>query len=584
MDRIDLKLRPNVGLTNFNVVQLIQFKKQIQNCAYPEKYKSIIDKSVPKKEIKTSIKKIEINISSLNLPTILLMCPTLPHRFHCINTKIVTYKHFNNNNLENTGFLDLQTNSRMMKSKDVNDVNFGKFIKENVDSLKAKADKSGKKFNCTIKLIYEDIKKYVIVMVGLPARGKSYISYRLSRHLNWIGINTKIFNLGTYRRNHVKIKDSSFFDNSNPEYVKIRHNMLITALKDVTEYLNNLNGEIAIVDATNTTRERREFIVDSMKKNVSNINIMMLESICNSTSIINENIVQVKLNSPDYVTQNCSQDVITDFQSRIRHYEQVYEPLDAKYDEDETFICIYDQGKRFLFNSIYDIIPTRISYFLMNLRVIPQKTIYITRHGESEMNLAGRIGGDSKLSVNGTKYSQELSEFFQRMEQEKSLDQRGKSKMKVWSSTLKRSTETANHLENMEIKYLRELNELDAGICETMTYEEIKDKFPNVAKDRAKNKYSFRYPNGESYEDLVQRLEPVIMKLMHEENVLVICHQAIARCLLAYFNNQPLNEMPHIDIPLHCVIKLVPHSYGCHVEFIKFNVTSVNTYYKAVAS
>jgi len=33
----------------------------------------------------------------------------------------------------------------------------------------------------------------------------------------------------------------------------------------------------------------------------------------------------------------------------------------------------------------------------------------------------------------------------------------------------------------------------------------------------------------------VARLEPVIMELERQENILVICHQAVARCLLAYF-------------------------------------------------
>lgn len=39
----------------------------------------------------------------------------------------------------------------------------------------------------------------------------------------------------------------------------------------------------------------------------------------------------------------------------------------------------------------------------------------------------------------------------------------------------------------------------------------------------------------QSYEDLVQRLEPVLMELERQENVLVICHQAVMRCFLAYF-------------------------------------------------
>lgn len=40
---------------------------------------------------------------------------------------------------------------------------------------------------------------------------------------------------------------------------------------------------------------------------------------------------------------------------------------------------------------------------------------------------------------------------------------------------------------------------------------------------------------NQSYQDLVQRLEPVIMELERQGNVLVVCHQAVMRCLLAYF-------------------------------------------------
>lgn len=33
----------------------------------------------------------------------------------------------------------------------------------------------------------------VIALAGLPARGKTYISHKLCRYLNWIGIKTKGF-------------------------------------------------------------------------------------------------------------------------------------------------------------------------------------------------------------------------------------------------------------------------------------------------------------------------------------------------------------------------------------------------------
>src|ERR1700761_3290795 len=42
--------------------------------------------------------------------------------------------------------------------------------------------------------------KLIIVMVGLPARGKSYITKKLARYLNWLQHDTKIFNVGDKRR------------------------------------------------------------------------------------------------------------------------------------------------------------------------------------------------------------------------------------------------------------------------------------------------------------------------------------------------------------------------------------------------
>ena len=44
--------------------------------------------------------------------------------------------------------------------------------------------------------------KLVIIMVGLPARGKSYITKKVARYLNWLQHDTRIFNVGERRREH----------------------------------------------------------------------------------------------------------------------------------------------------------------------------------------------------------------------------------------------------------------------------------------------------------------------------------------------------------------------------------------------
>ncbi|KAK4337347.1 hypothetical protein RND71_043617 [Anisodus tanguticus] len=122
------------------------------------------------------------------------------------------------------------------------------------------------------------------------------------------------------------------------------------------------------------------------------------------------------------------------------------------------------------------------------------------------------------------------------------------------------------------------LNEIDAGICEEMTYEEIQQTYPEEFALRDQDKFHYRYPKGESYEDLVARLEPVIMELERQENVLVVAHQAVLRCLLAYFLDKDADSLCYLKVPLHTVIRLTPVAYGCDYEEIVLPVGAVNTH------
>lgn len=96
-------------------------------------------------------------------------------------------------------------------------------------------------------------------------------------------------------------------------------------------------------------------------------------------------------------------------------------------------------------------------------------------------------------------------------------------------------------------------------------WQEIHTKYPEEFAKRDADKYNYRYPGGESYHDLVARLEPVIMELERQGDVLVICHQAVARCLLAYFLDEDQSKLPYLEVPLHTVVKLTPLAYGCEV-------------------
>lgn len=65
-----------------------------------------------------------------------------------------------------------------------------------------------------------------------------------------------------------------------------------------------------------------------------------------------------------------------------------------------SFIKVLNVGRRFLVNRVQDYIQSKIVYYLMNIHV-HSHSIYLCRHGESNHNIDGRIGGDSELSPRG---------------------------------------------------------------------------------------------------------------------------------------------------------------------------------------
>ncbi|XP_046677740.1 6-phosphofructo-2-kinase/fructose-2,6-bisphosphatase isoform X3 [Homalodisca vitripennis] len=290
---------------------------------------------------------------------------------------------------------------------------------------------------------------HVICMVGLPARGKTYIATKLSRYLNWIGINTKVFNLGEYRRHATTAyKSHEFFRQDNEEAMAIRTQCARNALNDVCTWLEN-GGEVAVFDATNSTMERRNMIEDIVVKKMG-FKLFFVESVCDDPSIIETNIMEVKVNSPDYKNMNTDK-ALQDFLQRIEHYQERYEPLEERLEPGLSFMKIYNTGEKVVVHKHEGHIQSRIVYYLMNIHIVP-RTIYLTRHGESEQNLEGRIGGDSNLSHRGQQYAAALSAYIQ---------QQDIPGLRVWTSWLKRTIQTVENVPAPQERW-KALNEIDA--------------------------------------------------------------------------------------------------------------------------
>lgn len=58
-----------------------------------------------------------------------------------------------------------------------------------------------------------------------------------------------------------------------------------------------------------------------------------------------------------------------------------------------------------------------------------------------------------------------------------------------------------------------------------MLFITLQRAYPDDFANRDEDKFNYRYRGGESYRDVVVRLEPVIMELERQENILIIGHQ-----------------------------------------------------------
>ncbi|CAO3615452.1 unnamed protein product [Cunninghamella echinulata] len=457
--------------------------------------------------------------------------------------------------------------------------------------------------------------KLAVIMVGLPARGKSYIVKKLRRYLNWLQYETRVFNVGNTRRDH-KTPDvdqsAKFFDPDNKDMKKVRDDLAMNVLEQLIDWLKkNTRASVAIHDATNSTIDRRKLLIDRLRKEPS-IKILILESVCTDQKVLERNF-RLKLLGPDYKDKD-PQEALADFRSRVANYERAYEPVGDWEEENNIEYCkMINVGKKVVAYNISGYLSGQCIFYLMNFN-LSERQIFVTRHGQSTDNLEDRIGGDASLTPLGRKFAKALEKFINRQRREFSyelaktqyeqdmelghygsttssdsdddktaeeiIDARAKSNYQsqftVWTSMLKRSMETAENfnVEEYDIKNIRFLNEINSGSREGMTYDEIRQQYPEEFNDRQANKLYYRYPGmgGESYIDVIQRLQSMIIELERmTQSCLIITHRVVLRIMLGYLLDWSREEMPHMLVPLHSVYELRPKPYGSQLKKWKYD-------------
>jgi len=397
-----------------------------------------------------------------------------------------------------------------------------------------------------------------IVLMGLPARGKSTLAVRLRDAFRRDGIPTRIFNNGELRRIYLPIQEtacSEFYSPENSAAMGLREKFARINMERAKAYLRN-SGFIAILDANNARRKRRATI----EKQLDDHPILFIECINDDEDILNLSIRE-KIKLPEFA--HLKDKATKEFLKRIDYYKMIYEPLKVE----RNYIRVDSLQNMIIEEKHSDVIPfyERLRDYLVTDEV---RNLFLIRHTETEDNVENRIGGDSKLTEKGKKQAAALGTFFEK-----------KKISYIFTSAKVRTIDTAKAISAMQddcrVISLKEFDEINAGICEKMTYEEIERKFPQVFKKRGADKYHYVYPGGESYETMKSRIIQGIKKSFflnqQLENIMIVGHQAVNRMILSHFLYRREDDVPYIYVPQDRFYHIVSTHYKKLFELKRYN-------------
>jgi len=496
-------------------------------------------------------------------------------------------------------------------------------------------------------------KRLVIALVGLPARGKSFVARKLLSFLTWRTIQTKVFNVGKYRREAAaelatKSPDdgraesgacnADFFDANNVSAATLREKVAEMALIDMLKWLDGEDEDaesvstsasnadwsregqhnsdrIAIFDATNSTAKRRAWILDQCthpsKRAGKPTGVVFVESICDDIDLLRENYKFKVESSPDYKDMNID-DAMADLMVRVQKYEEQYETIT---DESQSYIKIFNLSTKLMVNHIYGrmaklIVPALMAWnvgirpvFLCRPGKVPSNVKtdeedYVAKVGDMDLTVHTRklSNMNNSLGPTGQSFRNELwnfiamegNEFMMERAAVESMYHRslhtgtsrtGLSSFKnevgidgkelpfpcrIFTSTMPRAVETVDwDYHRFPIDTLSNLNPLDKGDYAGMELGEIKEVDSNWYAKLEQDPFFTRFPGGECYRDVINRLETVIIDVEQQVSpVLVVSHVSVLQTLIAYFRASPVEKCMSIEVPMHTVIKFTPSRGG----------------------
>lgn len=197
--------------------------------------------------------------------------------------------------------------------------------------------------------------------------------------------------------------------------------------------------------------------------------------------------------------------------------------------------------------------------------------IYFVRHGETVWNTLKIFQGrsNSPLTELGVEQAKKLSQHLNNIDFKK-----------VYSSPQDRALQTTKLLlgdKNMEITTIDEFQEINMGKVEGIPREEFEKNYPIEYHNFWNNamEYNPSAYNGESYEEILDRVKLGLERLVKENNngnILVISHGVTLKAIFNIINEKGIDEFSKQPVPENTSTTIVEYDSN-RFKIIKFSDT-----------
>ena len=195
------------------------------------------------------------------------------------------------------------------------------------------------------------------------------------------------------------------------------------------------------------------------------------------------------------------------------------------------------------------------------------KTLYIIRHGETDLNKLGIVQGRG-MNTDLNAYGQQQAQAFYESYKDVPFD-------KIYTSTLKRTHQTVHSFIRSGIPWTQHpgLDELAWGIYEGQESSDLtRAAFRSMTNNWMRGELHHKFEQGESPLEVKERQLIALDNLVEnsqDETILICMHGRALRLFLCLLTELPLSKMdafPHLNTSL----------YKVQYDGFKFQITDFN--------